>query len=163
MKSDAFEVLPDVAARDRLGRVTVSQARREELIGKFRESGLSQVKFCRREGVSENTFSGWMRRTTGESRTGEATSSLTRSRHNSDAYTSDTHRHLKSLKRAHAVARPTMTATTPASVEFREVALPDVARSKAGVVLVTVPGGIEVRCEDVDAAVRLIRALREDR
>ena len=49
----------------------------------------------------------------------------------------------------------------PVQPAFREVAI--AAPARGAPVVVIVPGGIEIRCDDVDTVARLIRALREAR
>jgi transposase-like protein len=46
--------------RDRLGRKITPRARREELVAAWRESGLTQAAFARREGVIYSSFVTWV-------------------------------------------------------------------------------------------------------
>ncbi|MEN9635029.1 MAG: hypothetical protein RL077_3433 [Verrucomicrobiota bacterium] len=45
--------------RDRLGRRITPVDRRAELVAAWRESGLTQTAFARREGIKYTTFCGW--------------------------------------------------------------------------------------------------------
>ena len=46
--------------RDRLGRKITPRARRAELVAAWRESGLTQAAFARREGVIYSSFAAWV-------------------------------------------------------------------------------------------------------
>ena len=46
--------------RDRIGRKITPAARRAELVGAWRESGLTQAAFARREGVTYSSFAAWV-------------------------------------------------------------------------------------------------------
>lgn len=46
--------------RDRLGRRLTPAARRAELVAAWRESGLTQADFARREGVIYSSFAAWV-------------------------------------------------------------------------------------------------------
>lgn len=46
--------------RDRLGRKITPVARRVELVAAWRESGLTQAEFARREGVIYSSFAAWV-------------------------------------------------------------------------------------------------------
>jgi len=48
--------------RDRRGRKLTPTARREELVALWRQSGLTQAEFARREGVRYPTFATWVQR-----------------------------------------------------------------------------------------------------
>ena len=46
--------------RDRLGRRITPAARRVELVAAWRESGLTQAGFARREGINYSSFASWV-------------------------------------------------------------------------------------------------------
>jgi transposase-like protein len=46
--------------RDRIGRKITPLARRAELVAAWRESGLTQAEFARREGVIYSSFAAWV-------------------------------------------------------------------------------------------------------
>ncbi len=46
--------------RDRIGRRITPAARRAELVAAWRESGLTQAAFARREGVTYSSFAAWV-------------------------------------------------------------------------------------------------------
>lgn len=50
------------------GKIRRSRAEWEELISKYRLSGLSKDGFCEREGVSRSSFGVWHRKLSGKSR-----------------------------------------------------------------------------------------------
>ena len=52
-----LEALSD--CRDRLGRKIKSRAERERLLLWYERSGLTQVEYCRREGINIHTFTSW--------------------------------------------------------------------------------------------------------
>ena len=54
------EVVEDGRKRDRAGRVRMPRERREELLGEYERSGLSQAAFARRAGVRYPTFAHWV-------------------------------------------------------------------------------------------------------
>lgn len=54
------EVVDDGRRPDRLGRVRTPRGRREELLGEYDRSGLSQAAFARRAGVRYPTFAHWV-------------------------------------------------------------------------------------------------------
>lgn len=56
------EVVEDGTQRDRVGRRKVRAERREELVGEYQRSGLSQAEFARRVGVNYQTFAHWVQR-----------------------------------------------------------------------------------------------------
>ena len=60
MESLEIEVCEDAGKRDQRGRRIVRAERRRVLIEEYRESGLTQKAFCRREGINLNTFVGWL-------------------------------------------------------------------------------------------------------
>ena len=139
-----IDVLLSDKRRDSLGRSTLGARRRDVMLRQFFESGLSQSAFARREGLCYTTFAGWVQK----------------HRRASDAYTSDTHRTLKS-------PTPKKPATMGPAMRFREVAIPAgneaPAKGVSSGLTVVLPGGIEVRGCDVAGAVELIRSLREGR
>ena len=49
--------------RDRLGRRITPKARRAELVAAWRESGLTQAEFARREGIIYSSFAAWVQAT----------------------------------------------------------------------------------------------------
>ena len=54
------EVMAEEGRRDRLGRRSLPAQRREELVGEYLCSGLSQAAFARRAGVRYPTFAHWV-------------------------------------------------------------------------------------------------------
>ncbi len=54
------ELVDTGETRDRLGRKITPAARREELVAAWRQSGLTQAAFARREGVRYPTFASWV-------------------------------------------------------------------------------------------------------
>jgi len=48
--------------RDARGRRVTPAERREALVAEYRQSGLTQAAFARREGVTYSTFAGWVQR-----------------------------------------------------------------------------------------------------
>jgi len=54
------EVVETGELRDRLGRTITPSARRAELVGEWRASGLTQAAFARREGINYTTFCSWV-------------------------------------------------------------------------------------------------------
>ena len=46
--------------RDRLGRKITPVGRRRELVGAWRQSGLTQAEFARREGLNYSSFANWV-------------------------------------------------------------------------------------------------------
>ena len=48
--------------RDSRGRRRTPAERREALVAEYRESGLTQAAYARREGVRYSTFAGWVQR-----------------------------------------------------------------------------------------------------
>jgi transposase-like protein len=54
------EVVETGEKRDRLGRKLTSAARRASLVATWRQSGLTQAAFARREGVRYPTFASWV-------------------------------------------------------------------------------------------------------
>jgi transposase-like protein len=54
------EVVDDGRRPDRRGRVRTPRERREELLGEYERSGLSQAAFARRAGVRYPTFAHWV-------------------------------------------------------------------------------------------------------
>lgn len=55
-----MELVETGEKRDRVGRKITSAPRREELVAAWRESGLTQAAFARREGVRYPTFANWV-------------------------------------------------------------------------------------------------------
>jgi transposase-like protein len=55
-----MEVVETGEKRDRVGRKITPAARREELVGAWERSGLTQTEFARREGVQYQTFASWV-------------------------------------------------------------------------------------------------------
>ena len=55
-----MEVVETGEKRDRVGRKITPTSRREELVGAWRSSGLTQAEFARREGVRYPTFASWV-------------------------------------------------------------------------------------------------------
>jgi hypothetical protein len=55
-----MELVETGEKRDRVGRKITSASRREELVGAWRGSGLTQAEFARREGVRYPTFASWV-------------------------------------------------------------------------------------------------------
>ncbi len=60
MESLEMEVCTDASKRDSRGRRIFAPGERERLIGAYRESGLTQKAYCRREGINLHTFIGWL-------------------------------------------------------------------------------------------------------
>lgn len=56
----AVQLMETGETRDRLGRKITPAARREELVVAWRQSGLTQAAFARREGVRYPTFASWV-------------------------------------------------------------------------------------------------------
>jgi transposase-like protein len=54
------EIVDDGRRPDRQGRVRTPRARREELLGEYDRSGLSQAAFARRAGVRYPAFAHWV-------------------------------------------------------------------------------------------------------
>lgn len=54
------ELVETGETRDRVGRKITPAPRREELVSAWRESGLTQAAFARREGVRYPTFANWV-------------------------------------------------------------------------------------------------------
>lgn len=54
------ELVETGETRDRLGRRITPAARRAELVAAWRQSGLTQAGFARREGVRYSTFASWV-------------------------------------------------------------------------------------------------------
>ena len=55
-----MEVVDMGEKRDRRGRRIVSAERREELVAAWRQSGMTQAGFARREGINYTTFCSWV-------------------------------------------------------------------------------------------------------
>lgn len=56
----AMELVETGKTRDRRGRRITPAERREELVAAWRQSGLTQAEFARREGVRYPTFASWV-------------------------------------------------------------------------------------------------------
>jgi transposase-like protein len=56
----ATELVEMGEQRDRLGRKITPRERRAELVSAWRESGLTQAEFARREGVGYSSFASWV-------------------------------------------------------------------------------------------------------
>lgn len=140
MKSaEAFDVMEPDGHRDALGRRRWSPARREELVREFGLGRVTPATFARKHGLCYTTLVTWLRRA---------------------GVVDD------AKPRASSVSSTTKTTkvTHPAAPAFREVLIaPPASVAPAPSVVVIVPGGIEIRCDDVDTVVRLIRALGEAR
>ncbi len=67
METIRTEVVAGTAKRDRRGRKIISEARWRETLASYERSELTQSEFCRREGISLNTFTGrlWRQRKEG--------------------------------------------------------------------------------------------------
>ena len=67
METIRTEVVAGTAKRDRRGRKLISAARWRETFANYERSELTQSEFCRREGISLNTFTGrlWRQRKEG--------------------------------------------------------------------------------------------------
>lgn len=70
METIKTEVVSGTAKRDRRGRKIISEARWRETLASYERSELTQSEFCRREGISLNTFTGrlWRQRKEGGAR-----------------------------------------------------------------------------------------------
>jgi transposase-like protein len=66
MEASATELIDTGEKRDARGRRLTPAARRAELVAAWRESGLTQAAFARREGLKYPTFATWVQ----EARTG---------------------------------------------------------------------------------------------
>ena len=55
-----MELVETGEKRDRVGRKITPATRREELVGAWQRSGLTQAEFARREGVRYPTFASWV-------------------------------------------------------------------------------------------------------
>ena len=67
--TDTMEVVEMGEKRDRVGRKITPAARREELVGAWQRSGLTQAEFARREGVRNPTFASWVQQQRAEKET----------------------------------------------------------------------------------------------
>jgi len=55
-----MEIVDMGEKRDQRGRRRMPASRREELVARWRESGLTQAAFARREGINYTTFCSWV-------------------------------------------------------------------------------------------------------
>lgn len=60
MEKLTTELILDESRRDRRGRRMTAAKRREELLGAYDQSGLTQAEFARREGIKYPTFTSWV-------------------------------------------------------------------------------------------------------
>jgi transposase-like protein len=60
MEKLTTELVMDERKRDRRGRRLTAAKRREELLGDYEQSGLTQAEFARREGIKYPTFASWV-------------------------------------------------------------------------------------------------------
>jgi len=60
MEKLTTELILDESKRDRRGRRMTAAKRREELLGAYDQSGLTQAEFARREGIKYPTFTSWV-------------------------------------------------------------------------------------------------------
>lgn len=56
----AMELVETGEKRDRIGRRITPAARRAELVGAWRSSGLTQAAFARAEGITYSSFAAWV-------------------------------------------------------------------------------------------------------
>jgi len=68
----AMELVETGERRDRVGRKITPVGRREELVGAWQRSGLTQTEFARREGVNYSTFCWWVQQQRAKPETTEA-------------------------------------------------------------------------------------------
>jgi transposase-like protein len=64
-----MELVETGEKRDRVGRKITSASRREELVGAWQHSGLTQAEFARQEGVRYPTFASWVQQQRAAKRT----------------------------------------------------------------------------------------------
>ncbi|HLP01299.1 MAG TPA: hypothetical protein VK163_04680 [Opitutaceae bacterium] len=131
MNATMTEVVEDGRKRDRAGRVRMPRERREELLGEYERSGLSQAAFARRAGVRYPTFAHWVqeRRRGVHLAAGEATA-----------------------------ASPSV---TPRFVELRLPGTPPVPPPTAAELSVTLPDGLVLRGAEPSSLAALVRELRK--
>lgn len=55
-----MEVMEEAGRRDRIGRLSIPEQRREELLSQYNDSGMTQAAFARRAGVRYPTFAHWV-------------------------------------------------------------------------------------------------------
>lgn len=58
--TETMEIVDTGEKRDQRGRRRMPESRREELVACWRESGLTQAAFARREGINYTTFCSWV-------------------------------------------------------------------------------------------------------
>jgi hypothetical protein len=64
-----MELVETGVKRDRVGRKITPASRREELVGAWQHSGLTQAEFARQEGVRYPTFASWVQQQRAAKRT----------------------------------------------------------------------------------------------
>ena len=164
LETGEVELMPAERRRDSKGRVTLSEARRAELLVEYAASGMSQTAFARRAGVTFSTFAGWVQRMRkGKASPGAHPHHTLKGPMRADIgirvrTKPQTGKTLKSPMRKKPSRRPVSDAPP---MTFREVIMP--ALKAASALTVCVPGGIEVRCPDIVTAAALVRELREAR
>jgi transposase-like protein len=125
------ELMETGEQRDALGRRRTPRERRVELLAAYRQSGLTQKAFARREGLKYTTFCCWAQ---AERRKGK-------------------------LPVAPAGNRQRVKGRVVQSVSFAEVQLPVSAASASGLE-VRLPDGMELRGSNAAELAALVRALR---
>jgi transposase-like protein len=60
METSSTEVVDDQSLRDTKGRRIMDASRREELLARYKTSGMTQKAFARREGVNFHTLCSWL-------------------------------------------------------------------------------------------------------
>lgn len=128
--STEAELIETGEKHDLLGRRRTPQERREELLSAYRESGLTQMAFAKREGIRYSTFCTWAQ---AERRNGGLPPASA------------------GRKRRRVDQAPT--------VSFAEVSLPSVSAPIAGLE-VRLPDGTVLRGGRAEELAALVRALR---